>query len=99
MVVVVVVGFFHFLSFKKLCYSNVTIIFLFIEPLVKNATNFVRSGPTEVVGIINASKTSTSSLMTTEIIQTSVPHLHSSVKGMITILLSLLSLLLLSLLL
>ena len=65
--------------------AYVAIIILFIEQLVRNATIFVRSGPTAVVGIMNASKTSTSSRMTLEINQTSVPHLHSSVSGMITI--------------
>jgi hypothetical protein len=54
--------------------------FLFIESLVKNATSFDRSTPTTVVG-----KTSPSSQMTLVKSRTSIPHLHSSVKGVITI--------------
>jgi hypothetical protein len=57
--------------------------FLFIEPFGNISTSFVHPNPTAVVSAMNASKTSPSSQITLVKGQTSVPHLHSSVKGMI----------------
>ncbi|CAB3978739.1 Hypothetical predicted protein [Paramuricea clavata] len=55
------------------------------EPFGKNSTSFVHPSPTAVVSTMNASKTSPSSQITLVKGQTSVPHLHSSVKGARTI--------------
>lgn len=59
----------------------------FIEPLRKNAsTTVVRLRPTAAVGIMNASETAALSQMSFVVkTQTSVPHHHLSVKGMIKI--------------
>jgi hypothetical protein len=61
--------------------------FSFIEPLRKNAsTTVIRLKPTAVVGIMNASETAALSQMSFVVkTQTSVPHNHLSVKGMIQI--------------